>query len=188
MQLEASLLGALFERAGAIPVRFTGDVVPVDGALDLHLTLVSSLFLHGGWAHVLGNMWFLWIFGDNIEDRLGPFFFLLFYLFAGVAATATHIATVPDSTAPVIGASGCISGVLGAYAVLLPRARVYSYIWIVIFIRTFYLPAALYLGFWFLWQFLSLGQEGVAWWAHIGGFIAGLGFGLLLRLEPRLMR
>lgn len=167
-------LAQFFFQAGAIPARFTGvAVVAVPDAYPAAATLVSSMFMHGGWMHILSNMWFLWVFGDNVEEFFGPLVFLLFYLLTGLAATATHIVFEAGSTVPVVGASGAVSGVLGAYAVLFPRARVYTYIWIIIIIRTFHLPAWIFLGLWIGMQFFSLGDSGVAWWAHIGGFAAG---------------
>lgn len=172
--------------AGAIPARFTGQAVTVPpGAYPAPLTLLSSMFMHGGWMHLLSNMWFLWIFGDNVEDYFGPKIFLIFYLVTGLAATATHVAVDVGSTVPVVGASGAVSGVLGAYVVLFPRARVYTYIWILILIRTFYLPAWIFLGLWIGVQFFSLGEAGVAWWAHIGGFAAGAILALSARLGGR---
>jgi membrane associated rhomboid family serine protease len=147
------------------------------------LTVFTSMFLHGGWLHLGGNMLYLWVFGDNVEDKLGHGRFLVFYLLCGVAATSLHIFIDPTSTVPTIGASGAISGVLGAYILMFPRARVLTLIPIFIFIQLAELPAFIILGFWFILQFfngiLSLGYAtsgmgGVAWWAHIGGFIAGL--------------
>jgi len=141
-----------------------------------------SMFLHGGWMHLLGNMLFLWVFGDNVEDRLGHFRFLLFYLLAGYAATFAHYLASPLSAVPAIGASGAISGVLGAYLLLHPKARIVTVIWFLFFFRLIEIPALVYLPIWFLLQVFSgvasLGAEdaaggGVAWWAHIGGFIAG---------------
>jgi membrane associated rhomboid family serine protease len=146
------------------------------------LTLVSSLFLHGGWLHLVGNMWYLWIFGDNVEDQFGPVPFLLFYLAAGVAASLLHAFTNIDSRIPTLGASGAIAGVLGAYAVMFPRARVFTLVPFFPFFQVIPLPAVLMLGVWFLFQFvagaISVGQGGagggVAWWAHIGGFLFGV--------------
>jgi membrane associated rhomboid family serine protease len=151
-------------------------------SLQTWRTVVTSMFLHGGWAHILGNMLFLWIFGRNVEDSIGHFKFVVFYLLCGVAAAAAQVALSPDSTVPMIGASGAISGVLGAYLLLFPRARVLVLFPIWIFWRLFYLPAILYLVLWFGIQLLSgLASAnktdisgGVAFWAHIGGFIAGM--------------
>ena len=145
--------------------------------------LVTSMFLHGGWLHVFSNMWTLWIFGDNVEDRLGHGRYLGFYLLSGLAAAAIHTLTNTDSTLPTIGASGAIAGVMGAYFVLFPGARVVTLIPIFFWPLFVELPAILYLGFWFLTQFysgtlsLAAGRDagGIAWWAHVGGFLVGSG-------------
>jgi membrane associated rhomboid family serine protease len=148
----------------------------------------TSMFLHGGWEHVIGNMWFLYIFGDNVEDYLGHFKFLVFYLMSGLIAMATQVAIYPHSTVPTIGASGAIAGVLGAYFVLYPRARVLT--WFFVFIV--YIPAWFVLGEWFVIQFLSgaatlstahPGRDlgGIAFWAHVGGFVAGV---VMIKLFP----
>jgi membrane associated rhomboid family serine protease len=142
--------------------------------------LLSSMFLHGGWLHLIGNMWFLWIFGDNVEDFFGHFKYLAFYLFCGVGAGLTHTLLNLNSMVPTVGASGAISGVMGAYIVLYPRARVLTLVPLVIFFFTVRLPAMVILGYWFVIQFFSgLGslnaasQGGTAFWAHIGGFALG---------------
>jgi membrane associated rhomboid family serine protease len=156
------------------------------------LPFFTSMFLHGGWAHVLGNMWFLYIFGDNVEDYLGHFKYLVFYLISGLIAMGTQVAIYPHSNVPTIGASGAIAGVLGAYFVLYPRARVLT--WFFVFIV--YIPAWFVLGEWFVMQFLSgtaslsmaqTGRElgGVAFWAHVGGFVAGM---LMIKLFPERAR
>jgi membrane associated rhomboid family serine protease len=142
---------------------------------------VTSQFLHGGLLHLFGNMWTLWIFGDNVEDRMGHGRFLVFYLFCGLVAGFTHTLTNPSSDMPAIGASGAIAGTLGAYFLLFPRARLTVMVPIVIYPVFFEIPAFFYLLWWFLTQVLSgttpLGVEehsgGVAWWAHVGGFVAG---------------
>lgn len=147
---------------------------------------VTHMFLHAGWIHVLGNLWFLWLFGDNVEDRMGHGRFLAFYLLCGFAAAGTQVALHPRALAPLIGASGAIAGVMGAYFWLYPRARVLTFVPFFIFFRLMELPAWFVLGWWFLLQFLvgtaSLAGAGdgagVAFWAHVGGFLAGL---LLLR-------
>lgn len=145
--------------------------------------LLTSMFLHGGWFHLLSNMWFLWVFGDNVEDRMGHGRFLLFYLLGGVAAALAQGLFMPSSFTPMIGASGAISAVLGAYYVLFPRAYVVS---VVLFIFPLFVtfPAGVYLGYWALLQLFQglLGLPGVAWWAHLGGFL----FGALL--APRFAR
>ncbi len=144
--------------------------------------LFTSLFLHGGWLHVISNMWFLWIFGDNVEDYTGHVRFLLFYLFSGIIATMAHVILNPFSIIPTIGASGAIAGVMGAYFILYPNSRVITLIFLFIFIQLIEIPAIIFLGLWILIQVISatmttgVTQEGggVAWWAHIGGFLSGL--------------
>jgi membrane associated rhomboid family serine protease len=158
--------------------------------IDRFYPFITSQFLHGGWMHVIGNMWFLWIFGDNIEDRLGHFKFVLFYLLCGVAAGLTHVYTNPSSIVPTVGASGAIAGVMGAYTILYPRAKVLTLIIFFFFIRFIELPAFIFLGVWFFIQFLSGAatmagggaHAGVAWWAHIGGFVVGI---ILILILPR---
>ena len=146
-------------------------------------TLISSMFLHGSWSHVLGNMWYLWIFGDNVEDRLGHFRFLIFYLLCGIVAAFGQILIDPTSTLPTIGASGAIAGVMGAYFVLYPQSRVLTLIPLIVFWEVVELPAIFLLGFWFLMQLFSAGaiaatansqQGGVAFMAHVAGFVFGL--------------
>src|SRR2546428_5808593 len=143
-------------------------------------TLVTSLFLHGGWWHLIGNMWFLWIFGDNVEDRMGHGGFAVFYLTAGVAASATHVLMNQTSTNPLIGASGAIAGVLGAYTVLFPRAPIVSLLPLGLLTRLIAISAGLFLAVWVPIQVVSglaslaSAGTGVAWWAHVGGFIAGI--------------
>ena len=169
----------LFYACGMVPLRlFHPDVYP---GLPFFITLFTSLFLHGGWLHLLGNMLFLWIFGDNVEDRLGHFKFLLFYLAGGVIANICQFIIGPFSKLPVIGASGAISAVMGAYFVLFPYARISSIVFILFFFTIAEIPAFLYLFFWFTWQVfeglfvLPFAGEigGVAFWAHIGGFAFG---------------
>ncbi|KUO41819.1 MAG: hypothetical protein APU95_04915 [Hadesarchaea archaeon YNP_N21] len=143
-------------------------------------TLFTSMFLHGGFLHIIGNMWYLWIFGDNIEDICGRRRFLLLYVLSGVAAGLIHALSDPKSAVPTVGASGAIAGILGAYAVLYPRAKVYTAVVIFYFIQIIMVPALFLLGFWFILQLLSASitwiagaQTGVAYWAHVGGFVAG---------------
>ncbi|MCY4343727.1 MAG: rhomboid family intramembrane serine protease [Gammaproteobacteria bacterium] len=143
-------------------------------------TLLTSMFLHGGWFHILGNLWFLWVFGDNIEDVMGPLRFIVFYLLCGLAAAFAQILSDPGSAIPMVGASGAIGGVMGAYALLFPRARVQTLLILGFYVTTIGVPAFVMLGYWFLLQVLgglpALGSSegGVAFWAHIGGFVAGL--------------
>ena len=154
----------------------------------LHVVaLLTSMFLHGGWLHLLGNMWFLWVFGSHVEDAMGSFKFLVFYLLCGVVSAVVQLMMNLGSPIPTLGASGAIAGVMGAFLILYPRARVVTLIFIVIFITTFELPAAFMLVYWFAIQLLSglasfssfTDAGGVAWFAHVGGFIAGI---LLLRM------
>lgn len=141
------------------------------------LTMLTCVFLHGGWMHFLGNMWFLHIFGDNVEDRFGHLGYAIFYLACGVAASLSHYVTDWNSTVPTIGASGAIAGVMGAYMWLYPRAQVLALVPIAILLQVIALPAPLFLGIWFVMQLfqgtMADGATGVAWWAHIGGFAVG---------------
>jgi membrane associated rhomboid family serine protease len=147
------------------------------------------MFLHGGWLHIIGNMWFLWIFGDNIEDVLGHFQYLVFYLVCGFAAAAAQIALSPDSWVPTIGASGAIAGVMGAYLVKFPHARIRALLFIFVLFTTVELPAAWFLLYWFALQLFqgagalenARADQGVAWFAHVGGFIAGI---VLIKILP----
>ncbi len=159
----------------------------------LSLPLFTSTFLHGGWLHVIGNMWYLWIFGDNIEDRTGHFRFLIFYILCGMLAGLTHVLMNPYSPIPTIGASGAIAGVMGAYFLLFPRSKILTLVFLFIFIQIIEIPAVFFLGFWILFQFisgslsagLSESSGGVAWWAHIGGFLIGLVLVLFFK-KPKL--
>ncbi len=198
-----ALLDPLTERYGMIPARMIAPGEPVviqlveqrgpfqlahGQPLELNeppfhpwWTLLTSIFLHGGLLHFVGNMWFLWIFGDNVEDRLGHLRYLLFYLGCGVFAGLTHLATNWGSVLPTIGASGAIAGVMGAYFLLYPRARVLTLLPLILVFYTLVIPAPLFLGLWFVLQFWQgvtawgAGTAGgVAWWAHVGGFVAGM--------------
>jgi hypothetical protein len=149
------------------------------------------MFLHGGWLHLIGNMWYLWIFGDNVEDRLGHFPFFIFYLLSGIGAGIVHTILNANTFVPTIGASGAIAGVLGAYLVSYPFARVLTLVPIFVFIQVIEIPAMIVLGFWFVIQFFSgaaalatagPNSGGVAWWAHVGGFVIGM---VLIGLFPR---
>tara|TARA_R110002049_G_scaffold305056_1_gene500993 strand:- start:33454 stop:34218 length:765 start_codon:yes stop_codon:yes gene_type:complete len=198
----------IVERFGMVPARFSQpDVVPVirqqvqvqdqfgqvrsavverevaAPTIPIWATVLTCMFLHGGWMHFLGNMWFLYVFGDNVEDRLGHVGFALLYLGTGVLAGVAHFFSAPTSPIPTIGASGAIAGVMGAYAWFYPHAKVQAVLPLFIFIQVFVVPAPLFLGFWFLMQTfsgLSSGATtGVAWWAHIGGFVAGAAVALV---------
>ena len=172
----------LFLRLGFIPYEFSHfkDIGPPN-LVPFPLTFFTSMFLHGGWLHLLGNMLYLWIFGDNVEDRLGHARYLLFYILCGISATFVHGFMNLDSQVPVVGASGAIAGVLGAYMVLFPGARVQTLLILFVFIRVVRIPAIILLGYWILIQILSatagygkISGGGIAWFAHIGGFAAGL--------------
>lgn len=166
---------------GMIPaVLFNKIALPYElETIPAELTILSSMFMHGGFFHLGGNMLYLWIFGNNVEDCMGHLRFIVFYLLCGTAAALTQALITPDSQIPMIGASGAVSGILGAYLLLYPRARVLVAIPIIVFIQTFRIPAMFVLGLWFVMQLLSSaatspGQGGTAWWAHIGGFVAGM--------------
>jgi membrane associated rhomboid family serine protease len=157
----------------------SGDEVFPDK--NVWLAVLFSMFMHGSILHVLGNMLFLWVFGNNVEDRLGPAWFLVFYLFTGFAAAATHVVFNAGSTVPLVGASGAIAGVMGAYIVWFPHARVLSIVPIVFFFGFIDLPAGAVLAIWFVLQFFTNPNEGIAWLAHVGGFAAGAGIAFALR-------
>ncbi|MEM7092659.1 MAG: rhomboid family intramembrane serine protease [Actinomycetota bacterium] len=150
----------------------------------VRLATLFSMFMHAGWLHLGGNLLFLWIFGNNVEDHLGPVFYAIFYLAGGFAATAAHIAIEPDSTIPVVGASGAVAAVMGAYAVWFPDAPIRTLI--IIFLWD--IKAKWWLGFWFLSQFFIGADSGVAWAAHVGGFVFGVIIGLMVRMSPRSQR
>lgn len=193
---EAALADSIC-RYGTIPAEVTGQAVGYVGGVQLapgvapcrlseatHDALISGvtgMFLHGSWVHLIANMWFLWLFGNNIEDSMGHLRYAVFYLLAGVAAIAAHIFTAPASPVPTVGASGAISGVMGAYMLLYPRVRIQTLIFLLIFIRIVAVPAWLVLMYWFALQLLSgystrleEATGGVAFWAHVGGFVAGV--------------
>jgi membrane associated rhomboid family serine protease len=178
-RIEGFLMSAAF-----VPARlWEGGSLSAGAIPEALSSALLSMFLHGGWGHFLGNMLFLWVFGDNVEDELGHVRYLIFYLLAGYVATFAHAWFSPLSTVPAIGASGAISGVLGAYLFLHPKARIVTVIWFLFFIRFIQIPAIVYLPIWFLLQLFSgvsslrvaegAAAGGVAWWAHIGGFVAG---------------
>lgn len=177
-------LNAFFLTWGVVPAEFRNFWENPDPGLLI--PLVTSQFLHGGWLHIIGNMLFLWVFGDNVEDAMGHLRYLIFYLLGGILAALAHIALNPNSTVPAVGASGAIAAVMGAYLVLYPTAIVQVLVPVFLFFWTFHIPALVLIGIWFLTQlFAGLaeigaigeatgGEAGVAFWAHIGGFIAGL--------------
>jgi membrane associated rhomboid family serine protease len=194
MTLGPKALQVMVYQYGAIPaVIFGVQHLPESVvAVPPYASILTSMFLHGGLMHLLGNMLYLWIFGNNIEEAMGRMRFLAFYLITGIAASYTHALSNPHSIVPSIGASGAVSGILGAYLLLYPRARVLTLVFLGFFVRLMYIPAGFVLGIWFVFQLLSgslSGQGnggGVAFWAHVGGFIAGmLLVGMFKRKEIR---
>ncbi len=194
LTLTPEQLQEFFYLFGLVPARYTHPQWAqwVGLPLDDFWPFFTSMFLHGGWMHIIGNMWTLWLFGESVEDRLGTFRFVVFYLLCGICAAVVHYMTNPHSQVPTVGASGAIAGVLGAYYVLFPRARVIVMVPILFWPFFFDLPAVTYLAFWFFLQLfngtLSLATAGtvggVAWWAHAGGFVAGMIL-LAVFLPPR---
>jgi membrane associated rhomboid family serine protease len=183
---------------GTMPANITGFLHGYHGvnAVGAFVPLLTSMFVHASWGHLVFNMWALYIFGDNVEDYLGHFRYLLFYLLSGLAASLFHILMNPNSTVPSVGASGAIAGVMGAYFVLFPSARVLTWLFFIVFI---WLPAWVVLGFWFVGQFLSgaatsiayssqTSGGGIAFWAHVGGFVAGIGLIKFFPTRPRRYR
>ena len=195
LSLEPQDLERLFYLFGIVPARYTHPewAQQIGLPMDDYWPFLTCMFLHGGWGHVIGNMWTLWIFGDNVEDRMGPGRFLIFYLLMGVLAGITHWFTNAQSTVPTVGASGAIAGVLGAYFILFPRSQIVVLLPIFFFPFFFQLPAVLYLLFWFLSQVLSgtlagltaSQVGGIAFWAHVGGFAAGVVLHRLFILPER---
>lgn len=184
----------LFGKFGFVPYRITAYLVGYDPRVfPSFLPLLSAIFLHGGWMHVISNMWYLWIFGDNVEDRLGHTKFLFFFLLCGIVGNLIHYVFNPVSKVPAIGASGAVAGVMGAYLISYPHARITILVPIFLFIHFIELPAVLVIGFWFILQLLqgigSLVADsmagGVAWWAHAGGFIGGMVLFSVFRPRPR---
>ena len=176
-------LGEFIMKFGVVPLKVSYYSQASDLTfINTFFPFISSMFLHGGFIHLIGNMWFLWIFGDNIEDKLGHFKFIAFYFLCGIIASSVHVFFNSQSNVPCIGGSGAIAGVLGAYMITFPRARVVTIVPLFVFIQVMELPAIVVLGFWFVIQFFngaasitaSASGAGVAWWAHIGGFVAGV--------------
>ncbi len=177
VMVDPRLEQALIYQLGLVPAAITHGILPA----GRYATLVSSMFLHGGWMHIVGNMMYLWIFGNNVEDSMGHLRFLVFYLLTGALAASAHVLMQPSSTVPTIGASGAVSGILGAYLILYPSARIKTLLPFGIFLTVVRLPAWFFLIFWIGWQVLSQTlvpadpkAGGVAYAAHIGGFVAGL--------------
>jgi membrane associated rhomboid family serine protease len=188
LRIGSSALNSFINTWGLVPARFWAD------PQITWITIFSAMFLHGGWFHILSNMWVLFIFGDNVEDRMGSGRYLIFYLLSGVAAGLMQAILLSGSQGPMIGASGAIAGVLGAYLVLFPRARILSLVPILFIFTLIEIPAPIFLLFWFGSQlfsgFLSLNGtsgSGIAWWAHIGGFVFGL-LGVFLFARRRKVR
>ena len=182
----------LIVKLGAIPYEITHQSeITQEAPFPVNMTLLTAMFLHGGWFHIIGNMLYLWIFGNNIEDKLGHFKFIIFYLLSGVIASLVFVVTSPNSTIPMVGASGAIAGVLGAYLLKFPHARILTLIFLGFFVRIVRIPAVYVLGFWFIIQLIyalpSIGSNtgGVAWFAHIGGFVAGMGLFKVFSLMRR---
>ncbi len=194
--LPRPVLESVITLLGIVPARYTHPewAAAIGFPADDYWPFLTSMFLHGSWGHLLGNMWFLWIFGDNVEDRMGPWRYLLFYLLCGVAAGVVHWWTNPASTVPTVGASGAIAGVMGAYMVMFPHSRIIVMLPLLFWPLVFEVPAVLFLFYWFALQLvtgtaslLGPGQVGgVAWWAHVGGFVFGvLCYRLFLRRRRR---
>ncbi|MBS3917652.1 MAG: rhomboid family intramembrane serine protease [Deltaproteobacteria bacterium] len=177
---------------GIVPIRYSDPGLSAQfTTFEQVFPFIASMFLHGGFMHILGNMWFLYIFGDNIEDRLGHVRYFIFYLLCGIAAGVIHLYTNWDSNLPTIGASGAISGIMGAYLLLYPRSKILTLIPIFFFIQFVEIPAFIFLGYWLLIQLFSASLTpknvgGIAFWAHIGGFVAGLVFIKIFDLVPRI--
>lgn len=189
-------LNGLVYHFGIVPVNFVHALsrAPHPNLSVAFLPILTSMFLHGGWLHIIGNMWVLWIFGDNIEDYLGHFTYLIFYLVCGFAAAITHILLNAGSNVPTVGASGAIAGIMGAYFLLYPRAKVLTLVPLIIFFTFWWLPAWIVLGYWFALQFFSGAATqvayttqggGIAFWAHVGGFVTGVA---LIKIVPHRAR
>jgi membrane associated rhomboid family serine protease len=189
LTLSPEQLELLIAERGMTPARLGTDP-------EAYWTVLTSMFMHGDWLHFIGNMWMLYLFGDNVEDRMGSVRYFVFYMLCGLASSAAHIVVDPSSEVPSIGASGAIAGVLGAYLVLFPTARVITLVPVFIIPFLFEIPAIIFLGFWFVSQLwsgvLSLvnptAYGGIAWWAHIGGFLAGIGLVYVFRQSRKRKR
>jgi rhomboid family protein len=171
--LSPEVQGELIRRAGAIPLEITTLTdLPPTNLVAPPFTILSSMFLHDGFLHLIGNMWFLWLFGDNVEDRLGTARFVLFYLVTGVIGAVSQCLLMPSSPYPMVGASGAVAGILGGYVLLFPRARIVT---LLFFFLRVSVPAWVFLGVWFAAQLFLGNDSGIAWMAHVGGFLGGLG-------------
>lgn len=191
LSFEQYQLNQIFYIFGVVPAEVLNTFLTGAPVEPVVLSFFTAMFFHGGWVHIIGNMWYLWIFGDNIEDRLGHLRYLLFYLLTGVIAGLVHVLANPGSAVPVIGASGAVAGILGAYFIMFPRSRILSLVPIFVFLTLMEVPAVLFIGLWFLIQlFNTFGSIGgtanaVAWWAHLGGFIAGAVLVKMFKLDQR---
>jgi membrane associated rhomboid family serine protease len=183
-----------YREFGMIPARLLGIGEEFNNYSVFHNfgTMFSSIFIHGGIMHVVSNMWILWLFGDNVEDALGHFPFLIFYFASGIAADVMHILINASSSIPTVGASGAVAGVMGAYLLMYPKAQIKVFVFLIIFFTTFNVPAVLFIGLWFVSQLISgigtLAADnvgGIAFWAHIGGFGAGVTMVLLKKRQPK---
>lgn len=189
VSLEPYLLNQVYYTFGLVPVEALNAVFTGASLTPVLVSFVTSTFIHGGWLHVISNMLFLWVFGDNVEDRLGHFKYLLFYLAAGIVGGMAHIISDPVSTVPVVGASGAVAGVLGAYIIAFPRSRILALVPIIIIFTLMEIPAVVFIAIWFILQLFngvaSLGgtADTVAYWAHVGGFI--MGAVLIKTMAPR---
>lgn len=195
LSLPPAELRDFFGRLALVPARYSAG--PASGFAAWLQPLLTSMFLHAGWLHLISNMWVLWLFGDNVEDRMGRLRFLLFYLLSGIAAGVLHVLFSLSSADPTVGASGAVAGVMGAYVLLYPSARIVTLVPVLIIPLFVNLPAWIFIGFWFVTQLFSgfssisgVGaQEGIAWWAHVGGFVFGaLALPLFRRRDRRLPR
>lgn len=183
LSLSKEALQSFIYLFGVVPARYTHPAwaVSIGFPADNYWPFLTSMFLHSGWLHIIGNMWFLWLFGDNVEDRMGSLRFLIFYLICGLIASLMQVVVNPDSPVSTVGASGAIAGVLGAYLIMYPRAQVIVMIPILFYPLIFAVPATFFLAFWFFMQFFSGAASffestqmgGAAWWAHVGGFVSG---------------
>jgi membrane associated rhomboid family serine protease len=195
ISIPKNLLQQLFYLFGLVPAKYSYPKwafihgVPFDD----YLSFVTNMFLHGGWFHIIGNMWFLYIFGGTVEDSMGHIRFLIFYFLAGILASVTYFLIDIHSKIPEFGASGAIAGVMGAYILMFPKARILTLILIFFFPWFVELPALVFIGYWFLIQLVSgtltmaspVSQGGIAWWAHVGGFVSGMVMLPLFRRPPR---
>lgn len=194
ISLSNQQLGLLFVDYGLVPVKLflPNEVVSLT---DKVIPFFTSMFLHGGWFHIISNMYFLYIFGDNVEDLMGHFRYFFMYILFGLAAAFTQVVLYPDATIPTIGASGAVSGVMGYYFVKFPQSRIKTLVFIIFFVTIVEIPAAFFLAFWFFLQFINGSMQlmlsntgGVAWWAHIGGFVVGFVYALIDRKKYKLYR